>query len=317
MLAQYLGVISPAIQRASLSGAAIPTTTPGCDRCDPWGRALRCASLPVATFDGFHVEMMEHIEGLLQEAGITFETEPAHIFQSLIPAAVLLDRAHPPGIIPDFAADLALPPHSSAAGPGLAAQRQPRAPIRRLFLDVKGLHGGRDYASRQQSQAVTARAARVDVQYRAHATRLDQQHSPGMAVPGAAAPIAARLQQFGAVRGLVFGKFAEASPDVHHLADYLGDCIARRRWRLMGAASQSEARSFTVARVRRILGVGAARAMARHLIRRLPFLGLSRAAMDQHLQQHRARAWARPVVPHVATSEHFPHAQTRRLWRQL
>ena len=64
----------------------------------------------------------------------------------------------------------------------------------------------------------------------------------------------------------------------------------------MGAASQSEARSFTVARVRRVLGVGAARAMARHLIRRLPFLGLSRAAMDQHLQQHRARAWARREV---------------------
>ena len=89
---------------------------------------------------------------------------------------------------------------------------------------------------------------------------------------------------------------SEASPDMHHLADYLGDCIARRRWRLMGAASQSEARSFTVARVRRVLGVGAARAMARHLIRRLPFLGLSRAAMDQHLQQHRARAWARREV---------------------
>ena len=119
-----------------------------------------------------------------------------------------------------------------------------------------------------------------------------------MAVPGAAAPIAARLQQFGAVRGLVFGKFAEASPDVHHLADYLGDCIARRRWRLMGAASQSEARSFTVARVRRVLGVGAARAMARHLIRRLPFLGLSRAAMDQHLHPAapRARVGARREV---------------------
>ena len=36
--------------------------------------------------------------------------------------------------------------------------------------------------------------------------------------------------------------------------------------------------------------------MARHLIRRLPFLGLSRAAMDQHLQRHRARAWARREV---------------------
>ena len=96
-------------------------------------------------------------------------------------------------------------------------------------------------------------------------------------------------RQYGAVRGLAPGAYAEGSPDVHHLASALADCIAHRVWRRWGARSEAEARSFVVARVRRIIGSTVARAMARHFLRRLPFVGLTRAAMDRRRQAVRAR----------------------------
>ena len=182
---------------------------------------------------------------------------------------------------------MSLPPYPAfGAGAAGAGARQPVG-VRRLFFDVKGLQGGGSaYAgTRVQSGAVAARAARVDTDYRRHAQRLDQRHSPAMTTP-----IADRLRQYGAVRGLAHGAYAEGSPDVHHLASALADCIAHRVWRRWGARSEAEARSFVVARVRRIIGSTVARAMARHFLRRLPFVGLTRAAMDRRRQAVRARA---------------------------
>ena len=69
--------------------------------------------------------------------------------------------------------------------------------------------------------------------------------------------------------------------------------IARRVWRSWGAASVTEARAFVITRLRRIIGVTGARAMARHFLRRLPFVGLSRADMDRRRRDMAARAIAR------------------------
>ena len=77
----------------------------------------------------------------------------------------------------------------------------------------------------------------------------------------------------------------------------LADSIARRVWRSWGAASVSDGgsrlRSFVITRLRRIIGVTGARAMARHFLRRLPFVGLSRADMDRRRRDMAARAIAR------------------------
>ena len=55
----------------------------------------------------------------------------------------------------------------------------------------------------------------------------------------------------------------------------------------------SRLRSFVITRLRRIIGVTGARAMARHFLRRLPFVGLSRADMDRRRRDMAARAIAR------------------------
>ena len=56
---------------------------------------------------------------------------------------------------------------------------------------------------------------------------------------------------YGVTRALVFGSYAEASPDVHHLIDALATQRAGRSWRLMGARTAAEARGYFVSRMRR------------------------------------------------------------------
>ena len=83
----------------------------------------------------------------------------------------------------------------------------------------------------------------------------------------------------GRVRGLVCGNYGECSPDVHEVLAITADGLAARRWRLMGARSATEARAFFMARLRRSLSVVIAREMARHRLRRIPFIGVPWAAI--------------------------------------
>ena len=86
-------------------------------------------------------------------------------------------------------------------------------------------------------------------------------------------------RSFTRVRGLVCGNYGECPPDVHELLAITADGLAERRWRLMGARSMTEARAFFIARLRRSLSVVIAREMARHRLRRIPFIGIPRAAI--------------------------------------
>ena len=109
------------------------------------------------------------------------------MFRRLIPAAVLNDRTNPPGIIPDFHADLAMPPAIDRAPAQGRPLRYPHwsrdaLPTRRLLFDVKTVYGGGTYylgawAARHQTGAVEARALAVSPAYEAHARELDEQYS--------------------------------------------------------------------------------------------------------------------------------------------
>ena len=55
----------------------------------------------------------------------------------------------------------------------------------------------------------------------------------------------ALVQSYGTIRGLVFGAYAEASPDVHCLLECTATHEARLRWEEMGARRYQEARART------------------------------------------------------------------------
>ena len=139
----------------------------------------------------------------------------------------------------------------------------------------------------EQSGAVAERAWRVDQDYQSHARRIDTEHSP----PGTQ-PVLDRLRTFTRVRGLVFGNYSEASPDVHSLLNIASVAMAQRRWQQMGARNAEEARSFIVSALRRRLGCFVAREFARYRLRRLPYVGASRAAVAAR-GMRRGRAFGR------------------------
>ena len=131
------------------------------------------------------------------------------------------------------------------------------------------------------------RASRVNATYVKNAQKLDRRHSAR-----GTTPIEDRLRYFGEVRGAVFGAYSEASRDVHHLLDVAADKMAESRWRELGARTKEEARGFFIGALRRRMGLAAARAMARHRLRRVPWIGVNR----QVVLDRRQRGWHDPAA---------------------
>ena len=72
------------------------------------------------------------------------------------------------------------------------------------------------------------------------------------------------------MRGLVFGAYGEASADVHMLISIAADAISEEQWRLAGARSPTEMRSYLISRLRRRMGLATAR---------VPYIGVPRQAV--------------------------------------
>jgi hypothetical protein len=159
---------------------------------------------------------------------------------------------------------------------------------------VKTIHAGTGHyysahARDEQSGAVRHREAAVWPAYISHAAALDRLYSPA-----GTTPISDRLRWYTPTRGLVFGAYGEASADVHDLIRIAAEALARQRWRLAGARTPSEMRSFLVSQARRRVGLATVQAMARHRLARVPYIGAPRAAVLARVQHGRARpapAW--------------------------
>ena len=125
-------------------------------------------------------------------------------------------------------------------------------------------------------------------------------------------PILDRLRSFGQTRGLAFGAYGEASPDVHALLTVAADGLAARQWRDMGARTQEEARSFIVSSLRRRLGLVICREFARHRIRRVPYIGVPRAVVERRMQRGQLIGGPQARVPlYVPYADFFQYPGRR------
>lgn len=289
----YLGAPTPVWRE--VSGGFIPDSG-GPVVCDAYGLAVSRACLLQFTFDQCHEDIQRAIEDLMLSVRLRVTHHTEMFFAPVIPMRLLVGRAESSrlGIIPDLACFLAMTPVGTTDG----QYRRARAALspgagRMLIFDIKGLHGGGSlYRSRagrdEQSGAVRERARRLPDQYQRHARQLDQR------LHGAhSTTVVDHLDTFTPVRSLVVGHYGEASADVHELVDICADRAASQQWRLMGARSQTEARSYFVARFRRELGLAFAQAQVGHRMRRRPLVGMSRdevrALIDRSAQQHAQR----------------------------
>ena len=134
-------------------------------------------------------------------------------------------------------------------------------------------------AREEQSGAVAERAHRCAGEYQSAARAADWQYS----APDTNPILDRYLRSFSETRGLAFGAFGEASPDVHALLTVAADGLAARQWRDMGARTQEEARSFIASP--RCTGGRPADGL-RHLPRvRAPYIGVRRAVVERRMQR--------------------------------
>ena len=291
MFTTYLGVQSIACRDASVMYRRIPVAGDAVETCDPYGLTLSRATLPIATYDAVHDEFQHVIADMCRQAHLPVTEDPRHLFHSLFVDPAPLLQAQPPAIIPDLTVDVALPPRLTRpprGGDQDSGRVGAALPARRLLFDIKTTFGGGGiyscmWARVRQSGAVEERAFRVDGEYTRHARTLDLTYGQG------GTPFAQRLATFGGVRGLAVGQYAEVSADVESLIRECARAIARSTWRQSGARDEGAIRSIMTALLRRRVGLTAARAMARHRLRRIPLVGVPRATLDQWRAEGGAR----------------------------
>ena len=275
----YMGCESRLVR--PYAGRSIPCGARRHMVCDAYGHQVGLAALPGAPFTDCHDAIAHELWRILMEAGVHVDVEPRGIFTTLIPTQVLLQPGSTPGAVPDAAIDVAMAAPATARN----ATAGSRLPMQRWLFDVKTIFGGNGLyqcprARDEQSGAVAERAHRCAGEYLSAARAADRQYS----APGTN-PILDRLRSFGQTRGLAFGAYGEASPDVHALLTVAADGLAARQWRDMGARTQEEARSFIVSSLRRRLGLVICREFARHRIRRVPYIGVPRAVVERRMQR--------------------------------
>ena len=217
----YMGCDSRLVR--PYTGRSIPCGARRHMVCDAYGHQVGLAALPGAPFTDCHDAIAHELWRILMEAGVHVDVEPRGIFTTLIPTQVLLQPGSTPGAVPDAAIDVAMAAPATARN----ATAGSRLPMQRWLFDVKTIFGGNGLyqcprARDEQSGAVAERAHRCAGEYLSAARAADRQYS----APGTN-PILDRLRSFGQTRGLAFGAYGEASPDVHAL-------LTSSRWQPTG-----------------------------------------------------------------------------------
>ena len=168
------------------------------------------------------------------------------------------------------------------------------------LFELKTLHvGATTYplGLQERCAAVAKRAEALPAQYVAHARRLDRRYCG--TTEGHVGPVEERLRRFDGVRGLVFGAWGEASPDVEGFLHACAESGARWHWRAMRAAQPHGAQALLVGLLRRRWGLTACREAARLTLDRLALLGggapeaeaRRRAGRDRAAAAQRVAAW--------------------------
>ena len=238
----------------------------------------------------------------------TGPSEAVHVGSGLVPALDVHDQSIPCSQpAHDATMHLSMRPAATARG---ARQPHHRIDARQLIFDVKTIHaGGSHYRSArardEQSGGLAERAHQVQSAYEGHARRLDRrisERNPRQGGLGAGPDdttdvfdhLAALGRSFTRVRGLICGNYGERSR--MSMSSSPSPLMA---WQRVGSASWEHDQPprhgpFFIARLRRSLSVVIAREMARHRLRRIPFIGMPRAAIRDRPPQR-----AQPGVLHL------------------
>mgnify|MGYP001334215147 CR=1 FL=1 len=144
---------------------------------------------------------------------------------------------------------------------------------------------------------IERRASKIHRDYVKKASNVDRDFN-GWPPGGPPGPVLRKLQEYGQVRPLVIGPFAEINKDFDKLLVEFANFGAEGSWRMMGARSIKEARACNIAYLRRSVGICAVRQNARLKDLALGYsLGDTKAAFSRRLaSMNKAEQWHQEYV---------------------
>jgi len=284
----YFGLASPSC--SDVVGERIGATR---NCVDPHGCRLTTATLPGDGWRTQHDSLKWQIHQDCKDNHGRINTEVYGLFAACIPQEGRRSLEREPvrkrqGLVPDFMV------YADIDG----AERA-------LLMELKTLHYGTSTYpnAERRCEAVARRARALPAEYAAKAARADRQYC-GTA-DGEVGPVTRRLQRFEPVRGLVFGAWAECSPEVEKLLTWLAKTGAARHWRTMGCLDDTHARGILAWAIRRNWAIAALRENARLKLDRLTYVG-NGASIAAHRRstahatwcaRAAARAWSSATQP--------------------
>ena len=138
------------------------------------------------------------------------------------------------------------------------------------------------YIPGNQARAVDRRARALPNEYLAKAKGVDRVYV-GTAEDDVG-PVQRKLQEFGELKGLVFGAFGEASEDIHSLVQAIAEARLKAVGLRRGREGSGGELGVIVGQVRRMLSVAAVKVQAECLLRRLNSVGTGTAAARKRRQ---------------------------------
>ena len=89
----------------------------------------------------------------------------------------------------------------------------------------------------------------------------------------------------------------------------LFSAVARKTWQWVGVRNEAEARACVLSRLRRRVGLVVVREMARHRLRRVPYIGVPRHIVEERMQPFHLRAIERGGGAAVSAADFYAFQQ--------
>ena len=206
-----------------------------------FGDALRCATLAGDGWRTRHDRHKMEIMRLLGWSGVVASCEVTGLFAHLVPQEEMLGEEGQ-GVrqvmVPDFRMELPATTATGLATPGLhlaPGQSETRLAELKFYCGKSHFREGR--RQRQFTRAVDRRAAELQGEYEEKADRADRRI--GEEVEGRGR-VRRRLDQFGAIIGIVAGLFNETSTDTLLLLDVMAKTRVEKLARASGLTAPQQ-----------------------------------------------------------------------------
>ena len=243
----------------------------GCEvgkrRVDKFGDQVQAARVEGDNWRKRHDSIKMMLSKLFRWAKMPFQCEVFNLFAHLIPQQGLSrteSGRKRQGLVPDFL--LELDGERGQKKDELAELKVICCCPSRYVMIPPHPHPTRDCV-----KAVDKRAGVLTEEYRKKAKNVDRVY--GGVAEGAVGRVQRKLEDYGEVRGLVFGAFGEASEGVHELVHVLANSRLKAVGLQQGRQTGSGELGVLVGQIRRILSVTAVRGQAECLLSRLRNVG--------------------------------------------